>query len=462
MQNSFAIGLPRVKRRLGIVFVLSVALLAGCATDKGRLLMPTPVLYQQEPGRSELFAKTVPERRTTGVELLFITDRTTETNPESTQPYGEGRSRSLAFGTATVEMVSGLTWADLEYQSRLPERTKDVALELGRVKEVGRFPEEPYDFDVTSAGAVRSPTALKEHRRAKSEFQGLLGGQLRQSPSKDVVLYVHGFNETFETAAVSMGELCHFFGREHVCAIFTWPASASGNFVTSYTTTTESATYAVGHLAKTIRMIAQTPGVESVNLMAHSRGSALLLNAIRELGIETIAAGVVPLKALKIDNVVLMAPDIDLDVADQQMQVFSSNPDMFTRWRGNRYPRLIGGRWTVYSSPEDKALFVSRFLFRSRKRVGQLSIAELTGESTKAYAKWGQMDIIVYQGERAALGHAYFTTSPQVSSDLIQLIRYGASPGDPKRSLKKIGPVAWTFPGNELTSNPRSTLRGQK
>ena len=120
-------------------------------------------------------------------------------------------------------MVPGLTWADLEYQSRLPERTKDVALELGRVREVGRFPEEPYDFDVTSAGAVRSPTALKEHRRAKSEFQGLLGGQLRQSPSKDVVLYVHGFNETFETAAVSMGELCHFFGREHVCAIFTWP-----------------------------------------------------------------------------------------------------------------------------------------------------------------------------------------------------------------------------------------------
>ena len=86
MQHAFAIGCPSLKPTLCLVFVLSAALLAGCATDKGRLLMPTPVLYQQEPSRSELFAKTVPERRTTGVELLFITDRTTETNPESTQP----------------------------------------------------------------------------------------------------------------------------------------------------------------------------------------------------------------------------------------------------------------------------------------------------------------------------------------------------------------------------------------
>ena len=356
-----------------------------------------------------------------------------------------------------VEMVPGLTWSDLEYQSRLPVRTKDVTLELGRVREAGRFPQEP------ATGAVRSPTVLIEHRRVKSGFQDLLRAQLRQSPSKEVVLYVHGFNETFESAALTLGELCHFFGREQVCAIFTWPASASGNFVTSYTTTTESATYAVGHLAKTIRMIAQTPGVEGVNLMAHSRGSALLLNAIRELGIETVAAGVEPLEALKIRNVVLMAPDIDLEIADQQMQVFVSNPDMFTRWPGDRMPRFMSGRWTIYSTPEDRALLVSRLLFRSQKRVGQLSIAELTGESTKAYEKWGMMDIVVYEGERTDLfGHAYFTTNPKVSSDLIQLIRYGAGPGDPKRALKKIGPVAWTLPGNTLASNPKETVRGQK
>ena len=69
---------------------------------------------------------------------------------------------------------------------------------------------------------------------------------------------MHGFNETFATAAYTTAELCHFLGREQMCAFFTWPASSTGNFLTSYTTTTESAEYAVEHLKKTIRRSART------------------------------------------------------------------------------------------------------------------------------------------------------------------------------------------------------------
>lgn len=136
---------PSVRRALEFALVLGGLLVAGCAS-KGRLLMPTPAIYHQEPGASALFADTVPERRTPSVELLFITNRATETNPESTQPYGEGQSVELIFGTAVVGMLPGLTWSDLEYQNRLPERTKAVDLELGRVTEAGHFPPEPYDI----------------------------------------------------------------------------------------------------------------------------------------------------------------------------------------------------------------------------------------------------------------------------------------------------------------------------
>ncbi len=45
---------PSVKRALKAALVLSVLLVAGCAS-KERLLMPTPALYQQEPGASALF-----------------------------------------------------------------------------------------------------------------------------------------------------------------------------------------------------------------------------------------------------------------------------------------------------------------------------------------------------------------------------------------------------------------------
>jgi esterase/lipase superfamily enzyme len=141
---------------------------------------------------------------------------------------------------------------------------------------------------------------------------------------------VHGFNETFATAAYTTAELCHFFGRAHVCGVFTWPASSTGNTLISFTSTTESATYSVGQLKQAIRTLARTAGVKGLHLLAHSRGGALLLNAIRELSIEAIAAGESPSEALKFENWVLMSPDIDADVVRAQIEVFASDPDLMT------------------------------------------------------------------------------------------------------------------------------------
>lgn len=126
---------------------------------------------------------------------------------------------------------------------------------------------------------------------------------------------------------------------------------------------------------------------------------------------------------------------------------------MITRWTGDRLPGLISGRFTIYSSPQDRALSLSRFLFRSRRRMGQLSLEEWKEEIPDSSAKWGQLDIVVYEGKRTDLfGHEYFATNPRVSSDLIRLVRYGTKPGGPGRFLEKIGPVSWTFPGSDLLS----------
>jgi esterase/lipase superfamily enzyme len=437
---------------LYLPLLLGVALVTGC-TSMGRPLMPTPAVYQQDPGASAIFSETPPERQTTAVELLYLTDRGLETDAESELPYGEARSRALALGTAQVEMVPALTWPELEHQSRLKDRTRKVDLALGPVEEIGRFPKESYGIEVTPAGLARSPAALAEHRDASASFEALLQDRLAVSPRKEVVLFVHGFNETFATAAYTLAELCHFLGREHVCMLFTWPASASGGLLTSYTETTESATYAVGHLRKVIRMIGRSPGVEKVHLLAHSRGAALLLNAMRELWIETIAAGIAPAEVLKTGHLVLMAPDIDEDVAAEQLVFFVSDPDMFTRWPGDLVPEVLGGRLTVYSSPEDRALLFSRILFRSRARLGQFDPEKLSPESMAVFAKWGRLDFIAYKGKRTdPFGHSYFHSNPEVSSDLIQLIRNDTRPGEPGRQLEQTGPVGWTFPETETAA----------
>ncbi len=47
-----------------------------------------------------------------------------------------------------------------------------------------------------------------------------------------------------------------------------------------------------------------------------------------------------------------------------------SDPDMVTPWAESRL--VLKGRLTIYASPEDRALAVSRWLFRSPARVGQM------------------------------------------------------------------------------------------
>jgi hypothetical protein len=89
---------------------------------------------------------------------------------------------------------------------------------------------------------------------------------------------------------------------------------------------------------------------------------------------------------------------------------------------------------------------VSQFLFRSRERVGQLRPEDVP-DQMRYFETIGHTDLISYEGKRTDLfGHSYFTSNPRVSSDLIQLIRYGKGPGDPGRDLVKTGRVTWRFP----------------
>jgi len=428
------------------VIISALLLLAGCATG-ARELMPTPLLYQQAGGPA-LFDQSV--ARSTAVDLFYITDRGAPTAEENAlgMPYGQSRGRRIAFGSAKVRIEPPTTWEELEVQSRLEKRTRPLNLELGTVDQLGTFPREPYDIEALPHGTIiRNPAVQAEHDRATKVLVAELERRLALSPSKEVILYIHGFNETFASAAFTAAELCHFLGREPVCAFFTWPASSTGNFLISYTTTTESADFSVEHLKKAIRLIASQSGVKRLHLLAHSRGAALTLDAAHQLIIESIAAGHEPIDSLKIGELVLFSPDVDTEIAAQRITAYISDPDLITVWPERRLPRGIHGRLTIYSSPEDRALLVSRILFRSRYRLGQLTAADLQPEAQKFLSKTGKVNLITYEGKRTDFfGHSYFTSNPEVSSDLIELIRYGKRLGEPGRELIQTGPVTWEFP----------------
>ena len=176
---------------------------------------------------------------------------------------------------------------------------------------------------------------------------------------------MHGYHTSFETAALTMGELCHFLGREFVCGIFAWPAGGRRGTLFGYEVDRESAEYAVEDLLKVIRIVGRTPGVERLHLIGHSRGTDTLASALAQLGAEAYMLRSSPDREFHIGNVVLVAPDLDYDVAVTKIFKVFSDPDLpFAKGR-TRAPsfRLHGElRVTLYVSPDDKALAAATWL----------------------------------------------------------------------------------------------------
>ena|GEM_PF-985885 len=435
-----------VTRSVGLSGALlgAAALLAGCAGATA--LMPTPTIYTGA-GAKQLFAGADAEPPMTPIDLLYFTDRAPETKVENQHSYGSDRSYSMAFGSVSVEIGENVTWPILVEESTASERKVPLDLRLGTTTELGRFPPIPYQVDSTPGGITRDPAIIDVHEEAAAALQAEVGRRIAIAPRKEVVFFVHGYANTFEDAAFTMANFCHFLGREFVCVVFSWPAGGSRGLMAGYNVDRESGEFAVQHLKQAIRLIVQSPGVERVHLIAHSRGTDLLATALRELNIEGYVDRTYGYS--KVKNVVLIAPDIDADIATMKIFGVMSDPDL--PYGGAPNPRGVfpepDFHITCYVSPTDKALALSQFLFGSLTRVGRLDVAMLTKEGAERLSCTAYL-VTFIEVERTPgfIGHSYFVSDPAVSSDLIALIRYGLKPGEPGRPLEEIRPPFWRIP----------------
>ncbi len=106
-------------------------LLLGCSS--ARVMMPTPNVYLNTEG--DPYHNLPKELKGSEVQLFYITDRKPEKNDKGNLHYGFGRSASLAFGTAVVDLGVDMTWDELLQASRTQKRSKPVKLALRQVTE---------------------------------------------------------------------------------------------------------------------------------------------------------------------------------------------------------------------------------------------------------------------------------------------------------------------------------------
>ncbi len=241
---------------------------------------------------------------------------------------------------------------------------------------------------------------------------------------KEVFIFIHGVNTSFEEAAMVMAQLWHFLGRQGVPMIYTWPARSGS--ILGYGYDRESGEFTIYHLKQFLRTIARCTELKRIHLIAHSRGTDVLLTALRELHIENRLVPDDERLDLKIENVILAAPDIDLEVSSQRLAA---------EQLGSTAKRI-----TVYLSQDDRAIAFARWLFSSLTRLGGFQWSELTADERQYLRSLTFLTLVDARVETDFIGHAYFYSNPAVSSDLILLLRDGLEPGEGRRSLTQSNP----------------------
>jgi esterase/lipase superfamily enzyme len=173
-----------------------------------------------------------------------------------------------------------------------------------------------------------------------SDLLGQTGG------GSDVLIYVHGFKQTFETAALDAAHLSDGIRFRGQTMVFAWPSKA-GLF--DYAYDRDSAMWSRDDFERVLQSVVtpQVPG--RVHIVAHSMGTMLTLESLRQLHDrygDTIDD--------KIGAVMFAAPDIDMDV-------FSS---AITRIGP------LARKITVITATNDRALALSGQLAGGMTRVG--------------------------------------------------------------------------------------------
>ncbi|WP_247455905.1 alpha/beta hydrolase [Bradyrhizobium sp. 166] len=175
---------------------------------------------------------------------------------------------------------------------------------------------------------------------------GDVGDLVAQAGGGDVLIYVHGFKQTFETAVLDGAHLSDGIKFRGRTMVFSWPSKA-GLF--DYAYDRDSAMWSRDEFERVLSTLVSAPGTGRVNIVAHTMGTMLSLESLRQLYArygDTVTS--------KIGAVVFAAPDIDMDVFSSAIQRIGP----------------LAGKITVIAATNDRALALSGQIAGGMTRVG--------------------------------------------------------------------------------------------
>jgi esterase/lipase superfamily enzyme len=270
--------------------------------------------------------------------------------------------------TSPGEMFDGERAPDLSYAAVDVSIPPDSSRKVGRVQVPGSAVGNPErDFVTVSADYLD-----------KKAFSAAVTNAAKQSGRNKVLVFVHGFNNRFDDAVYRFAQIVHDSKAEGIPVLFTWPSRGELR-LNSYAYDRESAIYSRDALEQLLETLATNPNVKEVNILAHSMGNWVALEALRG---KAIAGGKI---GSKVKNVFLVAPDVDVDIFRTQIQRM-----------GAARPRFL-----LFVSQDDKALSLSQFIWGGMPRLGEVNPEQEPYRDILAQQHIAVFDLTKLQGNDA-------------------------------------------------------------
>lgn len=354
---------PRAFRLL--ILLLLVPVVAGCVSERRHELLAADPYAPPPAGvaaKHEIFVAT-----------------TRDKDADQRVVFGRDRSDMLAFARVGVTVPKNH--------------------EIGRIERAdGGKPGDPAkDFTATDLTIFDSGQAFTTAVASQGER---------------VLVFVHGYNTGFDDGIYRLTQIAHDTKYPGTPVLFSW---ASGAKTRDYVYDKDSSTAARDDLETTLVMLSKSPRVKSIDVIAHSMGNWLAMEALRQLAI----AGNRDLGG-KLGYVVLASPDIDVDIFKKQMMRYGK-PDR---------------PFVVLLSADDKALKFSSFIAGQKARVGDdanadelaalgVTVVDLSGTESGDklnHAKFADNPVLVQLlGERLRMPESLEPTPEQANEQINKL-----------------------------------------
>ncbi len=248
-----------------------------------------------------------------------------------------------------------------------------------------------------------------ERSLSRSELVEQLGSYIRESPHRSLLVIVHGYREQFPSALRKTAFVIHVLDLNSPVLLFDWPGDQGGNPLAAYREAVEIASESGAELAQTLNLVIEEIRPERLWLLANSMGAQVVADAFGLLYQDAEMAD----PGAELEDVVLTAPDVDLEAFDTRFQ---------------REISALTRHLTVYVSSNDRALLASRIVNRGMRRgESTLDTRNVSQDQLEEAIRLAELiepdsDLIalvdVTPVNRTINFHNFYLESPEVFNDL--------------------------------------------